>query len=64
VLEGSSLRLNWPSSASGYQLQFNANLSNLTGWQTEQNTPTVVDGSFNLNVQISSGGGFYRLKQL
>ena len=62
LLEGSSLSLVWPSSPAGYQLQFNSNLSDPAGWQTEPTLPSVVNGNFNLTLPLSNSVGFYRLK--
>jgi hypothetical protein len=55
--------LTWPSSATGYTLQSNANLSLTANWNTVSPAPTVINGTNTVMNAITGAQLFYRLSQ-
>lgn len=60
-ISADQVRLSWPESASGWQLQGAPTASGT--WTNIEQEPTIFDGRFRLDVDISGGGGFFRLKR-
>jgi hypothetical protein len=58
-----TLQVVWPGAASGYQLQFNDNLSKPDAWKTNANTstPTVSNGFYQVQINTAGDARFYRL---
>ena len=57
-----SVRVNWPTSAGGYQLEALASLSK-TNWAAVTNEPLVNAGRFNVTNSMNPTNAFYRLKK-
>jgi hypothetical protein len=60
-ISGSNLAISWPTSADGFGLETNNNLSDTNSWTFVTNSPAII-GSLNvITNQISPGAEFYRL---
>ena len=57
-----SVRVNWPTSAGGYQLEAINSLSK-TNWAAVTNEPLVNLGRFNVTNKMNPTNSFYRLKK-
>lgn len=61
-LANSAVALSWPSSATGFALQANTNLSS-TNWVAVTNVPVVVNGKNTVTNSITNSTAFYRLRK-
>jgi hypothetical protein len=58
---GSDVVISWPTSASGFALQSNADL-NTMNWQNVGQTPAIVGNENFVTNSVASGNAFFRLK--
>lgn len=61
-LTNSAVALSWPSSATGFVLQANMNLST-TNWVAVTNAPAVVNGKNTVTNEVTNSATFYRLRK-
>jgi hypothetical protein len=61
-LAGNSVIVSWPSSATNYELQQNANLAT-TNWITSGYTITTNGSSDSITISQPAGNLFFRLRQ-
>jgi hypothetical protein len=60
-ISGNNLAISWPTSADGFGLETNNNLSKTNSWTFVTNVPTVVGPQNIITNKISSGTEFFRL---
>ncbi len=63
TLSGTSLVISWPASV-GYQLQSTSSLGPTPSWQPVTQTPTLQGGIASVQVYISSGQEYFRLRRV
>jgi len=63
-LAGGNVQMVWPEAASGYQLQFNDDLSKPHGWKTNANTsaPVLTNGFNQVQINTAQPYRFYCLE--
>ena len=61
-LTNSAVAVSWPSSATGFALQANTNLTS-TNWVTVTNLPVVVNGKNTITNETTNNATFYRLRK-
>ncbi len=59
---GTNLLLTWPTSATGFSLQWSTNLAN-PNWSNASPQPVVVGGAYTVTNSPTNQFRFYRLKK-
>ena len=60
---GGDVRISWPSTATGFQLQETTSLAPPISWGAVLQTPVPVNGEYTVTVPAAAGARFYRLRK-
>jgi hypothetical protein len=63
LLAGPQLRLQWPASATGYELEASPQLGEKAQWTRDSSSPTTEDGWYRVTIGMSDQQHFYRLRK-
>ncbi len=61
--EGASLRIAWPATMTGYQLQWTTNLASDAVWDGVTNEPVMAEDEFRIHLAPPKERGYFRLKR-